>query len=58
MQSNQCIRCENYLGLWTCKAFPEGIPQVIASGEFDHSEGYPGDKGIRFKAIDGENEDD
>ena len=51
MLSTQCLDCKNYLGVLTCKAFPDGIPAVISSGEFDHSKPYPGDNEIRFEAI-------
>lgn len=31
-----------------CKAFPQGIPDEILTGEFDHHNAYEGDNGIRF----------
>jgi hypothetical protein len=31
------------------RATRSGIPQEILSGEFDHSDPYPDDNGIRFK---------
>lgn len=27
-----------------CKAFPDGIPEDILTGEFDHTKKYPGQK--------------
>ena len=32
-----------------CRAFPNGIPNVIAYGQHDHLEAHPGDHGIQFE---------
>tara|TARA_R100000426_G_scaffold73480_2_gene51286 strand:- start:783 stop:989 length:207 start_codon:yes stop_codon:yes gene_type:complete len=34
-----------------CIAFPDGVPLVIWTNEFDHRNPYPGDGGIRFEPI-------
>lgn len=52
MQSTQCLNCKNYLGALTCRAFPDGIPEKIVTGQFDHTQPYEGDNGIRFEADD------
>jgi hypothetical protein len=40
-------RLEN--GTLTCAAFPNGIPEPIASAKVEHTAPYPGDNGIRFE---------
>ena len=48
----QCYLCKHRIkekGAPRCAAFPDGIPQVIIGGDHDHTEEYPGDKGIRFE---------
>jgi len=47
-----CIKCKHelpILGKRACKAFPDGIPDAIYVGEFDHHKPYPGDHGIQFE---------
>ena len=53
--STQCLMCKHYTGFSTCDAFPEKIPQEIFDGTFDHTEGYPGDNGIRFESVSAKN---
>ena len=36
-----------------CDAFPEGIPDAVAPGGFDHRQEYPEDRGVRFELRDG-----
>lgn len=51
-QSYQCISCIHFNIGWSCKAFPEGIPEEIYSGQFDHSKPYKkdgqDDNGVRY----------
>jgi|TARA_Y100000296_G_scaffold14363_1_gene16802 hypothetical protein len=35
--------------LGECLAFPDGIPEPIMLGEFDHRKPYDGDNGIRWE---------
>ena len=46
-----CDNCAHYIGALTCTAFPEGIPEDILSGYFDHAEPHEGDNGIRFEPL-------
>jgi len=50
-----CTNCKYFnisgIGL-TCKAYPNGIPEKILTGEHDHTEPYKGDNGIQFEPIE------
>ncbi|MBX6365191.1 MAG: hypothetical protein IRZ00_15080 [Gemmatimonadetes bacterium] len=55
-ESFQCIMCRHFAEgepegtpAFFCSAFPAGIPQEILSGEFDHRQPFPGDRGVRFE---------
>lgn len=52
MISDQCISCKHYRGVFTCDAFPKGIPDEISEGSFDHKEPHEGDQGIRYETDD------
>lgn len=49
--SEQCATCKNWTIALSCRAFPDGIPDEILSGEVDHSKSYPGDSGILYDPI-------
>ena len=45
--ARQCATCKNHIPYsFTCKAYPNGIPEEIRSGNWDHREPYKGDNGI------------
>ena len=50
-----CINCRFYNHRdpegFNCTAFPEGIPDEIVVGAFNHRTLYPGDNGITYKPI-------
>ncbi len=50
----QCLDCKNLIDdeKFTCKAFPDGIPDEILFNEADHTKPYKGDNGIRFEPIE------
>ena len=50
-QSAQCGICSRYITGAKCIAFPDGIPQVILTGEHDHRKPFAGDRGIHFDPL-------
>lgn len=46
-----CARCVHRSGPTTCRAFPDGIPHAILTGEHDHKTPYPGDHGVQFSPL-------
>tara|TARA_R100001244_G_scaffold79932_1_gene62733 strand:+ start:782 stop:946 length:165 start_codon:yes stop_codon:yes gene_type:complete len=47
----KCFRCV-HLSIKGCKAFPEGVPNIILSGKSNHSEPLKGqDNDIVFESI-------
>ena len=47
-----CVHLLDYGRERKCKAFPNGIPDVIWLGENKHTEPYPGDSGIMYKMVE------
>lgn len=58
----QCSTCIHFVGDMTdaeeglsatdelaCDAFPDGIPEDIQTGEFDHTQPHEGDHGITYQ---------
>jgi hypothetical protein len=47
-----CLKCARFHDTnddtFTCDAFPEGIPDEIVLGGFNHNLPFPGDNGMRF----------
>ncbi len=51
--SVQCVSCYWFIGFTgsenVCFAFPDGIPDEIFTGVFDHKNEYANDDGIRYR---------
>ena len=54
-----CASCQRYQPFDAdhdtafCEAFPDGIPDRILDGDFDHRQPFDGDHGIRYLAAPG-----
>lgn len=50
-----CVKCKHYNKIdyekliFSCWAYPDGIPDEIIEGEVDHKKPYKGDNGIQFE---------
>ena len=49
---SDCWICKHYFGDKKCRAFPDGIPKKILTGNVRHLNPYKGDHGIMFEPID------
>lgn len=45
-----CMDCRHIRADFTCAAFPEGMPPIIAIDGHDHTTPVEGDQGITFEA--------
>ncbi len=56
-KDTSCLNCKNYIqeSFVECKAYPNGIPFEIVSGELSHTEHLPNDNGIKFEPIEDNN---
>jgi hypothetical protein len=44
-----CMSCTRREPGGTCTAFPDGIPDDIWLGGYDHRQPYPGDEGVLYE---------
>lgn len=44
-----CHDCAHWNEDLTCKAFPDGIPDIVLYGENDHKQPIEGDHGLQYK---------
>jgi hypothetical protein len=60
MLPSQCSVCQHYRpwfrGRTTCDAYPDDIPVEILRNRIDHHAAYVGDHGLRYKAINPEDD--
>lgn len=49
-----CMKCKHFdpnASTLVCKAYPQGIPEVILESIVDHTKPYAGDGGIVFEPV-------
>lgn len=53
-KDTSCLNCahNNPDNVFTCRAFPDGIPVEIAAGDVAHFQPIAGDHGFQFKEKD------
>jgi hypothetical protein len=51
MNISQCITCRHWVRGGVCRAFPNGVPDVILSNEVSHKKPYRGDGGIQYEPL-------
>lgn len=53
-----CLFCRHFNRddeeAFSCRAYPQGIPEAIVISESDHRQPYRGDHGMRFEPVDPE----
>jgi hypothetical protein len=52
MDEPGCGNCKHWQGGFHCRAYPNGIPWPIMSGEVSHMTPLPGDGGVQYERVD------
>lgn len=53
IKASQCFECKHFNEdkAFTCKAFPEGIPDVLLYSKISHKKPFKDDNGIQFEVL-------
>ena len=53
-QDRSCLSCKHNFpdNVFTCEAYPGGIPLEITAGDVAHFDPLPGDNGIQFEVLE------
>lgn len=46
-----CCSCKHKVDVWTCKAYPSGIPAKISTGEANHNFPFLGDHMVVYEKL-------